>query len=58
MKKDTPTQTFFHEIFKNTFIQKYLLTTTSDFPNPAYSLFFVWQIQSASISTEYKLSIF
>ena len=44
MKKDTPTQTFFHEIFKNTFIQKYLLTTTSDFPNPAYSLFFVWQI--------------
>ena len=40
IKKETTTQIFsceICEIFKNTYIQKYLLTTISDFPNPAYS---------------------
>ena len=39
-KKETPRQMFsceIWEILNNTYIQKYLLTTVSDFPNPAYS---------------------
>ena len=39
IRKETPTQIFSCEIckiFKNTFIQKHLLTTASDFPNPVY----------------------
>ena len=62
IKKETPTQIFrceIFEIFKNTYIQKYLLTTASDSPNPAYPFSsFFWQILSASVSTEYKVDIF
>ena len=59
IKKETSTQIFFckiSEIFKNTYIQKYLLRTVSDFSNPAYpfSSFFGKYV---SISTEYKLGL-
>ena len=54
IKNDTPAQTFSSEIceiFKNTYIQKYLLLAVSYFPNPVYPFFFF-------LSTEYELSFF
>ena len=61
IKRETPTQIFSCEIckiFKNTYIQKHLWTTASDFLKayPSSSLF--GKILSASKSTGYKLGIF
>ena len=61
IKKETLTQTFscdICEIFKNTYFQKYLLTTVSDFPNPPYPFSSLLAKFYVSISTEYKLGLF
>ena len=45
-------------ILKNNYVQKYLLTIVSDFPNPTYPFVFIWQILSISIPTASKLGLF